>query len=67
MKPIPQKIEEGGFDPKLRRKVNDIIEALRSMSPLSTPSVEVEKTTNGFFIRSKGGNDNNNNNAPRWG
>lgn len=68
MKPIPSNIEDGGLDPKTRRKINEILAVLRTMMPLNTPDVQIDRTVNGFFIRpSAGGNNTTNNQAPRWG
>lgn len=68
MKPIPSKIEDGGLDPKTRRKLNELIAFVSTLNPLSTPDVQIDKTTGGFFIRPTGaGNNTTNNSAPRWG
>lgn len=62
------KIADGGFDPASRRKLNEVIEALESLRILRHPDLDIDRTSQGTFIRPKGGGDNTNNNqAPRWG
>ena len=64
-----QPIAEVGFDAPGRRKMNEIIRAMKSLEILKTPDIEVDKTSQGTFIRpnNSGGDGTDNNQAPRWG
>jgi hypothetical protein len=65
---VPNKVKEGGPIADVRRALNQLIELSRTNQPIQTPSVEIERTTNGTVIRAKNtGTAGGSITAPRWG
>ena len=68
----PQKVKETGFAPDVRRTLNLLIEHVRSLIPRNGIDIEVDRTNNGFFIRTNAkGNAkkaaDSSTTKPRWG
>lgn len=67
MKP-PEPLNESGLEPEVRRKVNALLRYVQSLRLLDHSDVEIDRTSQGTFIRPKGGgNTDTTNNVPRWG
>ena len=50
---LPEKLSESGFGAKEKRKINELIEYVKSITPRDTPTVVHDRTANGTFPRSK--------------
>ena len=67
---IPPKVNEAGFDRDLRRSHNALLEHVKTLTPLPSHGVEIDRTANGFHIKPKVTADNSTDAskiAPRWG
>jgi len=64
-----KKVPERGLDKEMRRQFNRLLDELDSLRPLPSSSVEIDRTSQGYFIRSRGGSGSgsSDNIAPRWG
>ena len=63
----PDPIAENGLEPDLRRRFNALLRYVDSLRVLQNSDIEIDRTSQGTFIRPKGGNNTDNNQAPRWG
>ena len=50
---LPSKLAETGFGAKHARKLNEIIDYLKSITPRDTPTVVHDRTAAGTFPRAK--------------
>jgi hypothetical protein len=67
MPTIPRKLAERGLGREHARKINEVIEYVRSLRPIATPNEEVEHTVHGVARRPKGGGGIDESSiVPRW-
>jgi hypothetical protein len=52
---LPSKLSETGFGAKEKRKINEIIDYLKSITPRDTTTVTHDRTATGIFPKAKGG------------
>ena len=65
---LPQKINESGPMSKEKRTVNEIIDYLRTLTPIQTPTTAVEHTARGVAHHVKPSTTTTSDTtAPRWG
>jgi hypothetical protein len=51
---LPSKVQLAGLSPDLRRTINQLIDYVQSITPVSTPGVRIDRTGGGTFIKPTG-------------
>ena len=66
MPAIPKKLAERGLGREHARKINEVIDYVRTLRPISTPNEEVEHTVHGVARRPSAGRGDGSGTVPRW-